>query len=355
MKKQIIVYADMEGASGIFDHNGNAVVHGSPLWREYGKKCITSDVRAVCQAAHECEFDEIAIYDGHFAGNPEYNIIVEELPGNIKLFDTTNRCFDWRRIRGQADLEPFGLITVGQHARYGEPNAYFPHTIQSPPIKSLYINDKNIAEIGMCAYNFLGIKYIANIGCAASMTEAKEISHKVTCISVKDKKNKWEPNYFETFSVIKENVIKAIRDIDNKEIIEINAPFIFKMEVCDNFIFKRPDEISWKGTFSEKEAYWEAPSVEIGFELFNCVRSCIIKILKMSCVLEEYIMELLNVATVMEKKLCFYISYTGHTPSRDRSRKRATFSAFHISRIKSAEHISMPSSQPAAPSQNEQG
>jgi D-aminopeptidase len=98
------------------------------------------------------------IYDGHFAGNPENNIILEILPNNIKLFDTWNRCFDWRRIRGQANLEPFGLITIGQHARYGEPDACFPHTIQSPPIKSLYVNNKNIAEIGMRTYSFFGTK-----------------------------------------------------------------------------------------------------------------------------------------------------------------------------------------------------
>jgi D-aminopeptidase len=275
MKRQIIVYVDMEGASGIFDHNSDAVIHGSSSWREYGRKCITSDVLAVCQAANECNIDEIMIYDGHYAGDSEYNIIVEELPKNIKLFDTWNRCFDWRRIRGQADLEPFGLITVGQHARYGETNAYFPHTIQSPPIKSLYINNKNIAEIGMCAYDFYGIKYIANIGCMASMTEAKEISQKITCIPVKDKKNNWEPDFSETFPIIKENTIKAINDIDNKEKVEIEEPYIFKMEICDNYIFKEPERISWKGTFSEKEAYWEAPSVEIGFELFNCVRNCI--------------------------------------------------------------------------------
>jgi D-aminopeptidase len=116
MKRQIIVYVDMEGASGIFDHNSDAFIHGSSLWREYGRKCITSDVLAVCQAVNECKIDEILIHDGHFAGNIEYNIILEEIPHNVKLFDTWNRCFDWRRIRGQACLEPFGLITVGQHA-----------------------------------------------------------------------------------------------------------------------------------------------------------------------------------------------------------------------------------------------
>ena len=277
MKKQIIVFVDMEGASGIFDHNREAIYHGSSLWREYGRKCITSDVLAVCQAANECKIDEILVYDGHCAGDSEYNIIIEELPNNVKLFDTRDRCFDWRRIRGQADLEPFGLITVGQHARYGETNAYFPHTIQSPPIKSLWLNNKYIAEIGMCAYNFFRLKYIANIGCMASMAEAMEISQKITCIPVKDKKRKWEPGYSDTFTIIKENVIKAINDIGNKEEIILDAPFFFKMETCDNYIFEEPEKISWKGTFSEKEAYWEAPSVEIGLELFNCVRNCIIK------------------------------------------------------------------------------
>lgn len=265
----------MEGASGIFDYNSNAVIHGSSLWRKYGKKCITSDVLAVCQAINEYKIDEILIYDGHYAGEAETNITVEELPKNTKLFNTWNRCFDWRRIRGQADLEPFGLITVGQHARYGETDAYFPHTIQSPPIKALYVNDKNIAEIGMGAYSFFGVKYIANIGCMASMKEAKEISEKVTCIAVKDKKEGWEPNYSETFPIIKENIMKAIMDIENKEKIAIDEPCIFRMELWDNFIFKEPERISWKGTFVEKEAYWEAPSVEIGLELFNYVRNYI--------------------------------------------------------------------------------
>jgi D-aminopeptidase len=277
MKNQLIIYVDMEGASGIFENNGEAVIHGTSLWHEYGKNCITSDVLAVCQAANECKINEILIYDGHFAGNPEYNIIVDKLPNNIKLFDTWNRCFDWRRIRGQAELEPFGLITIGQHARYGEPDSYFPHTLQSPPIKALEINGKNIAEIGMCAYNFIGIKYIANIGCMASMLEAKEISKKVTCIPVKDKKKKWEPDYNETFSIIKENVVEAINDIKNKEEIETDEPCKFKMELFDNYKFKKPERIPWKGAFMEKEVFWESPSVEIGFELFNYVRNCIVE------------------------------------------------------------------------------
>ena len=100
---------------------------------------------------------------------------------------------------------------------------------------------------------------------------------KLKDIYTTDKKRKWEPDYSETFSIIKENVIKAINDIENKEKIEIDEPCLFKMEIFDNFIFKEPEKNTWKGTFSGKDAYWEAPTVEIGFELFNYVRNCIIK------------------------------------------------------------------------------
>lgn len=67
---------------------------------------MTSDVLAVCEAANEFGIDEILIYDGHFAGNPEHNIIIEKLPPNVKFFDTPDRCLFWRRIRGQAQWEP---------------------------------------------------------------------------------------------------------------------------------------------------------------------------------------------------------------------------------------------------------
>jgi len=111
VKKLLIVIADMEGASGIFDRNKEAVHHGSDLWRSHGRQCLTSDVLAVCDATNECGIGEIYLYDSHCAGDPKFNIKLEVLPLNVKVFDTPDRCFFWRRIRGQAAQEPFGLIT----------------------------------------------------------------------------------------------------------------------------------------------------------------------------------------------------------------------------------------------------
>ena len=249
MRKQLIICTDMEGASGIFEENYKTMIHGTEQWRSEGREYMTSDVLAVCDAANEFGIDEILIYDGHFAGDPEYNILIEKLPSNVKLFDTPDRCFWWRRIRGQADWEPYGIITVGQHARYGEENAYFPHTIQSPPIKELTINGIHIAEIGTAVLNFQVVKYIANVWCQASMKEARELSETVAIISVKDKSKGWKPSINETYPIIKKGVLEALRNRDNMMSVNIKEPYEFSMTLVEGFSYNVPERISWKGNF----------------------------------------------------------------------------------------------------------
>ncbi len=275
MKTQLIVISDMEGASGIFAGDMDLVLNGEPKWREEGRKLMTSDVLAVCHAANEFGIDEIMYYDAHCAGNPEFNVLLEKLPPNVKLFDTPNRRFDWRRIRGQAQSEPFGLITVGQHARNGEQDAYFPHTIQSPPIKALWLNDWHIAEMGMAVLNFQGVRFIANVGCEAARTEALELSPNVKHISVKDKKRGWEPGSDETYPLIRSGVLAALKNAEQAEGVVVEPPYNFRLELCKYFYFEQPQKFAWKGSFATKEAQWQAPSVEIGFEIFNYVRRCI--------------------------------------------------------------------------------
>lgn len=277
MKKQLILLSDMEGASGIFEKNETAVAHGSPLWSSYGRDCLTSDICAVCEAANENGIEEILLYDGHFAGCPQFNVKLEKLPGNVRVFDLPDRCFYWRRIRGQAALDPFGVVTVGQHARFHTPNAYFPHTIQSPPIQKLTVNGLHIAEIGSGVLQFSGTRYLANIGCAASMQEARELAPSVVCIPVKDKAAGWEPSPAQTYPLIKEGVSKAIREWEKRDVIHLDGPYRFELELTEGYAFQEPSDFPWKGSFAPRLAAWEAPSVEIGLELFNEVRGCIQK------------------------------------------------------------------------------
>jgi len=271
--RQLIIVADMEGASGIFDENRSWNWNGGDDWREYGRECITSDALAVVNAAIDFGIDDILLYDGHFAGNPEFNIILEKLPSIVRVFNVLNRCFDWRRIRGQAEQNPFGIITFGQHARFGEKNAYFDHTIQSPPIKNLFWNGIHIAEIGSAVLSFHNVPYLANIGCAASMREALELSDKIVTIPIKDMTKSWEPSPQETYPIIYNGVMKALRNAENATCIPFDGgPHNFSMELCDGYVFDTTANINWKGAVGKTKAEWEAPSVEIGLELFNCVR-----------------------------------------------------------------------------------
>lgn len=271
--KQLVLCADMEGASGIFDGDGALLQNGSADWRARGRACITSDALAICSAALDFGIDDILLYDGHFAGCPEFNIMREQLPRAVRVFDVAERRFDWRRIRGQAAQHPFGLITFGQHARQGTPNAYFPHTIQSPPIRRFSLNGRHIAEIGSAVLNFAGVPYLANIGCAASMAEAEELSPCVVAIPVKDKALGWEPSPGETYPLIYAGVLEALENAAQAKAPRLEPPYRFSLELCEGYAFDAESDFPWKGRFERQRAEWEAPSAEIGFELFHYARA----------------------------------------------------------------------------------
>lgn len=271
--KQLVVIADMEGASGIFDSTGDAVLHEEifpkkTLWRSYGRACITSDVLAVCNAAIDMGIDDILLYDMHYAGCAESNIELDKLPSIVRVFDLPNRKIHWDRIRGQAAIKPYGLVTVGQHARNGEASAYFPHTIHTPPIESFYINGIHVAEIGESVMAFSNVPYIANIGCAASHREALELSPTVSCITVKDKSRQWEPAPKDTYPIIYQGMIEAFRDYENKTAYPYLDRCICELNLTEDYFFETPDCFSWKGAFDVKTAVWETHDIQMALSLF---------------------------------------------------------------------------------------
>lgn len=237
--KKIILICNMEGASRIFEENYMVKEHLSKEWIELGRSYITSDILTVCDACNEFGIDEILIYDGTVKEIKK----IDKFPNNVKFFDTEDRGFDYMRIRGQADINPYGVITVGQHARYGEEHAYFAHTIKSPPIKEWTLNKMCISEMSMGVLSFQGARYIANVGCSVSMYETRELNKKVHAIPVKDKSKKWQPSAKDNYDMIKCEVLKALKDSENMKVIDVEGPY--------EFIYKTPENISWKGSFDE--------------------------------------------------------------------------------------------------------
>lgn len=279
IRKQLILVSDMEGASGIFERDHKMLWNGeTEAWRGEGRRRMTSDVLAVCEAARAFGIDEVYYYDMHNAGNPESNVLPGSLPDYVRLPDVPNRDEIFlRRIREGAQREPFGIITVGQHARAGTEDAYFPHTIQTPPVKNLWCNGLHIAEIGVPVLAFSGTPYLANIGCAASMREAKELCPQVECITVKDKARGFEPPCEETYPMIYEGVLRALARRQEMQTLRTDGAVHMSMALCDGWHFEPPEQFPWKGSFSRTEASWEALTFFHGFEIWEAMRLMIKK------------------------------------------------------------------------------
>jgi D-aminopeptidase len=179
--KRLYVLCDMEGASGISPTNRNAMRHGSELWRNEGRALITSDVRAVCEAANEFGIDEIVLNDSHDYGHREPNVLVSELPDNVRL---VRRPYLPGTPRRKARGELYGMIIVGQHAMSGG-KGFAPHTIQSPPIGAVTINGIAVGEIGLELALFMGTKLLAIVGEEAAVAEARALCPNAAGVPVK--------------------------------------------------------------------------------------------------------------------------------------------------------------------------
>ncbi|MCL2405752.1 MAG: hypothetical protein FWC92_09440 [Defluviitaleaceae bacterium] len=109
------------------------------------------------------------------------------------------------------------------------------------------------------------------------MAEALELSGNIVTIPVKDKANGWEPSLEETYPLIYDGVMTALKHACHATPVGIKPPYNFSMELCEGFIFDTSTDISWKGTVGTTQAEWMAPSVEIGLEIFGYVRTLLRK------------------------------------------------------------------------------
>lgn len=279
--KQLYILCDLEGASGISPANRQAMHYGSELWHAEGRALITSDVKAVCEAAVEFGIDEIVINDDHDLGHREPNLLVHELPGNVKMVPRPHLPGTPRK-RVQAD--PFGMIIVGQHAMYGG-GGFAPHTVQSPPIGEVTLNGIRVGEIGLALALFMGVKLLAIAGEEAATREAQALCPSVVTIPVKSLERDWFPPATETYGTIKERTAQALAQQARAHALVLAPPFRFTMKPSDGFAFVPggSGRMGWlmsawfarwlKGRVSEEEASWEAGTVVRGHYGLQFARS----------------------------------------------------------------------------------
>ncbi len=270
--KQLYILCDMEGASQISPENRQAMHYGSDLWQKEGRGFVTSDVKAVCEAANEFGIEEIIINDEHDYGNREPNLFVDQLPHNVRM---VRRPHMPNTPRKMVQKNPYGIIIVGQHARYGG-GGFAPHTIQSPPIAEVTLNGLSVGETGLELALFMDVKFLAVIGEEAAVKEARELCPNVITVPVKSLEKNWFPSAQENYSTIKEKVFQSLYQREEADSFHLDPPYQFSLKPTENYYFD-PDKrfmFRWlaklflfrmyKGRMERQAAFWETKKIVNG-------------------------------------------------------------------------------------------
>lgn len=112
---RVLVYHDMEGLTGQSDPNTFRFSH--PERYAVGRTYLTGDVNAVVAGLFDGGADEVHIVDGHGSGNPEPDLLLDQLDERAELV-SRSEVFD-----AYVDLTEPGaydaIAVVGMHAKTG--------------------------------------------------------------------------------------------------------------------------------------------------------------------------------------------------------------------------------------------
>jgi D-amino peptidase len=123
---RVLVWADMEGMSGIADHAECWPVFAD-YWRT-GRRAFTDEVAAAALGLLEGGATEVAVANGHGLGWP--NLYLDDLPDHVRLWDP--------------EEEIDGTFEVGRHARCGTTDGFVSHTYV--PYLAVALDDALVTE-----------------------------------------------------------------------------------------------------------------------------------------------------------------------------------------------------------------
>jgi D-aminopeptidase len=278
-KKLLYVLCDLEGASQISPANAQAINHGSELWQKDGRRFITSDVKAICEAANEFGIHEIVLNDSHDNGNRTPNVLMKELPNNVRI---VRRPYLPGKPRHMVRGEPFGMIIVGQHAMAGG-GGFKPHTI-SGHIGEVTVNGIRVGEIGLELAAFMGTPLLAVVGEQAAIVEAKALCPSTVGIPVKSLEKDWFPPATETRSAIHDGILEALQKRDDATGLRLESPFRFTFKPAAGFVLNKDRRFFLhrtvkhrffgrsKGQMRANAASWETKTIIGGLYAIGCCR-----------------------------------------------------------------------------------
>jgi len=232
---RIYLCTDMEGASGVTMREEIEV--GAPRY-EFGRRMLSEDVAAAVEGFKGAGATRIVVLDGHGGGG---NFVYERLPAGAEYV-----CG-----RGGTPALPFlddsfdAVGFVGQHARAGTPNAFWPHTQSWDHWLGLWANDVEIGEIGQFAIaaGHYGLPVIFLSGDRAAAREVEELCGEVETVAVKEGASATRGVCLalpDAHRAIYEGAKRSVRRLGKAKPYRVSLPLEVKIRFTDTNLTKGP-------------------------------------------------------------------------------------------------------------------
>lgn len=164
----VYIFADMEGCTGVT--NSEQVANG------YGAARMEEDINACVAACFEAGATRVVVRDGHSSG---VNVNPAHIDPRAELIQDKTPGVRYQNLEGCE-----ALILLGYHAMSLTPNAILAHSYSSRNTQAMYINGREVGEIGIDALIAAEhrVPVVLVIGADDACREAEEwIPGVVTC------------------------------------------------------------------------------------------------------------------------------------------------------------------------------
>lgn len=202
-KLKVYVFVDMEGVSGV---SSSEQTIGSR--RSEGCLLMAGDINACVEGCFAAGATEVVVRDGHWKG---VNVDPALIDPRAKLVQGSTPGVRFKDLDGSE-----ALILLGYHAKALTPGALLAHSYSSATIQGLWLNGREVGEIGLDAAIAAehGVPVVMVSGCDKVAAEAREWIPGVVACAVKKSTGVQGaecPPAEETRRLIREKAEEAVR------------------------------------------------------------------------------------------------------------------------------------------------
>jgi D-amino peptidase len=176
---KVLLWSDMEGPSGIDDHEMFADAARYKTARSYATQDVNAAVRGVRRAEARAEID---VFDGHGMGD---NLLEEELESGCNLLGGGWMTRFHEMVKSREVAKYDAVLLLGQHAAEGTVDGFMSHTNTGDT--ALRVNGKDAGEAPQLAWLFghFNVPVVLVVGDDAVVREAKALLPGIATVAVK--------------------------------------------------------------------------------------------------------------------------------------------------------------------------